>query len=64
MTREKRSEKLQVHVFPSTRERLERIVAQQSNVVSMSDWLFEVVERELTVIEVSKQNLGRRMGRN
>ena len=64
MIREKRSKKLQIHVFPSTRERLERIVAEHGNVVSMSDWLFDVVERELTVIEVSKQKIGRRIGRN
>lgn len=58
MTREKRSEKLQVHVFPSTRERLERVVSETSNVTTLSDWLFDVVERELTVIEVSKQKIG------
>lgn len=64
MTREKRSSRLQTHVFPSTRERLERVVAEQGNVISLSDYLFELVERELTVIEISKQKIGRRIGRN
>jgi hypothetical protein len=39
-------------------------VSQQGNVVSMSDYLFEVIEEHVAVksIRVSKQKIGRRVG--
>lgn len=46
------------------REELEQAVAEQGNVISLSDWLFEVVERELDLIKVSKQKIGARRARN
>ena len=64
MIREKRSEQIRARVPASTKERLERHVASLGNVVTMSDWLFEMVERELTVIEISKQKLSGRIGRS
>jgi hypothetical protein len=46
------------------REQLELFVQQEGNVVSMSDYLFSVVEEHIAVrtIRISKQKLGRRMG--
>lgn len=66
MTREKRSAHLQTKVFPSTRERLEKRLAS-SNVTSISDYLFELVERDLEqqeVVATVKQKIGSRIGRN
>jgi hypothetical protein len=62
--REKRTAKLQTHVPQSTREQLELFV-RESNVLSMSDYLFEVVEQHIAhkeAIRVSKQKIGRRFG--
>ncbi len=66
MTREKRSAHVQAKVFPSTRERLERHVKAMSNVRSMSDYLFELIERDLhqsETVETVKQKIGVRIGR-
>ena len=64
MRREKRSERLQAHVTPSLREQLELFVADRGNVVSMSDYLFEVIEEHVAMqsIRISKQKLTRRAG--
>lgn len=62
--REKRTEKLQLHVPQSTREQLELFV-EESNVLSMSDYLFEVVEEHIAIksaMRISKQRIGRRIG--
>jgi hypothetical protein len=62
--REKRTAKLQTHVPPSTREQLELFV-KESNVLSMSDYLFEVVEEHIAwkaAMRISKQKIGRRVG--
>lgn len=64
MNREKRSVKLQMHVPPSTREQLELFV-RESNVLSMSDYLFEVVEEHIAMksaLRISKQRISRRVG--
>jgi hypothetical protein len=62
MRREKRTERVQAHITPSLREQLELFVEEQGNVVSMSDYLFEVIEEhvQLRSIRVSKQKLNRR----
>jgi hypothetical protein len=62
--REKRSERVQAHITPTLREQLELFVSEQGNVVSMSDYLFEVIEEHVAMrsIRVSKQKLGRRIG--
>jgi len=64
MTREKRSAQVKAHITPALREQLELFVAQEGNVVSMSDYLFSVIEEhvELKSIRVNKQKLGRRIG--
>lgn len=62
--REKRTEKLQTHVPASTRQQLELFV-RESNVLSMSDYLFEVVEEHIAMKSarrVSKQRMGRLVG--
>lgn len=58
--REKRSAQIKAHITPSLREQLELFVAQ-SNVISMSDYLFEVVE-EHVAMRIAKQKIGRRIG--
>lgn len=64
MTREKRSEIIRSRITPSMREQLELDLRERSNVLSMSDYLFELVEERLTAraIRVTKQTLGRRIG--
>lgn len=64
MPREKRTAQVKAHITPSLREQLELFVAEQGNVVSMSDYLFEVIEEHVAVksIRVSKQKIGRRVG--
>lgn len=68
MSREKRSALLQAKVWPSTRERVKhRIAASGSKVTSVSDYLFELVERDLhqfEVVDVVKQKIGGRLARN
>jgi hypothetical protein len=63
MTREKRSAQVKAHITPSLREQLELFVAQ-GNVLSMSDYLFEVIEEHVAVksIRISKQKIQRRYG--
>ena len=64
MNREKRSEIIRSRITPSMREQLELDLREKSNVLSMSDYLFELVEERLTAraIRVTKQTLGRRIG--
>ena len=64
MKREKRSAQVKAHITPALREQLEMAVAQAGNVVSMSDYLFEVIEEHVAMrsIRISKQKLGRRVG--
>lgn len=62
--REKRTKKLQTHVPESTRQQLELFV-KESNVLSMSDYLFEIVEEHIamrTARRASKQRIGRLVG--
>lgn len=67
MTREKRSAHLQAKVFPSTRERLVQHVKRNSKVRSISDYLFELIERDLLqheVLEVVNQKIAGGRARN
>ena len=59
MTREKRTAQIKAHIPPSLREQLELFV-RESNVISMSDYLFEVVE-EHVAMRIAKQKIGRRV---
>jgi hypothetical protein len=64
MTREKRTAQVKSHITPSMREQLELFVAERGNVVSMSDYLFEVIEEHVAMksIRISKQTFRRRAG--
>lgn len=52
---------MQAYVPPSMRKQLELFAKERSNVISLSDYLFELVEEHIAVKTV-KQTLGRRVG--
>lgn len=58
MTREKRTAQLRINVPESTRQKVERLVAESGNVLSMSDYLYEVVEQHIEVIEIQRKKIG------
>jgi len=65
MRREKRTARLVAHVTGSLREQYELFVAEEGNVVSMSDYLFGVLEEHAErreAMRVVKQKIGRRVG--
>ena len=64
MTRPKRTAQVKAHVTPELREQLELALREHSNVISMSDYVFEVLEEHVALrsIRISKQKLGRRVG--
>lgn len=61
MRREKRTAKLQSYVSPSMRQQLELFARESGQVVSLSDYLFEIVEEHIAM-RIAKQTLGRRVG--
>lgn len=72
MRREKRTARAVTYLHPSKAERLAEL-AYESNVRSISDYLFEMIERhieereiekEVDSIRVSKQKVASRVGRN
>lgn len=64
MTREKRTAQVKAHITPAMREQLELFVAQEGNVVSISDYLFGVLEEHIEIrsIRINKQKISRRIG--
>jgi hypothetical protein len=64
MSREKRSEIVRSRITPTMREQLELDLREQSNVLSVSDWLFEAVEERLAkrAVRVARQTIVRRTG--
>ena len=64
MGREKRSEIIRSRITPTMREQLELDLRERSNVLSMSDYLFELVEERLAhrAVRVSRQQIVKRMG--
>lgn len=65
MRKEKRTERLQMYVTPAMKEQLELFQAEEGNVLSMSDFLFEMAEQHIqlrSVMRISKQKIGRRVG--
>jgi uncharacterized protein YkvS len=63
--REKRTAQVKAHITPTLREQLELFVAEEGNVISMSDYLFEVIEQHValkSVMRISKQKISRRSG--
>lgn len=61
MSREKRTAQLKSNVPPSLRQQYELFLAEQGNVISLSDYLYGVLE-EHAAIRIAKQKLGRRAG--
>jgi len=59
--REKRAARLVAHVPVSLREQYELFVSEQGNVISLSDYLFGVLEEHATM-RIVKQKIGRRVG--
>ena len=59
--REKRTAQVKAHIPQSMREQLELFVAEEGNVVSMSDYLHRVIE-EHVAMRIVKQKIGRRVG--
>jgi len=62
MRREKRDATVKAHIPSSLREQLELFVAE-SNVVSMSDYLHEVIEEHIAM-RLAKQKFSSRRLRN
>lgn len=64
MTREKRIKGVRAWITPSLHEQLELFVAQKGNVVSMSDYLFEVIEEHVAMkaIRINRQKIGKLTG--
>jgi hypothetical protein len=60
MRREKRTAQVKAHIPQSLREQLELFISE-SNVVSMSDYLHEVIEEHIAM-RIAKQKIGRRAG--
>ena len=62
--RQKRTAQVKAHITPELREQLELFVQEQGNVVSMSDYLFGVIEEHVALrsIRVSKLKPWRRVG--
>ena len=63
MTREKRTEIVRSRITPSMREQLELDLRERSNVLSISDYLFELVEeriaqRSVRVHRITTRNIG------
>lgn len=64
MSREKRTEIVRSRITRTMREQLELDLRERSNVLSISDYLFELVEERLAhrAIRVSRQQIGKRIG--
>lgn len=54
--REKRIKGVRAWITPSLAEQLELFVAEQGNVVSMSDYLFEVIEQHVEVKKAMRKS--------
>jgi hypothetical protein len=64
MNREKRSEIVRARITPTMRQQLELDLRERSNVLSISDYLFELVEERIAhrAIRISRQQVGKRIG--
>ena len=69
MSREKRTKGVRAWITPSLHEQLELFVQEQGKVVSMSDYLFEVIEEHVLVksvrrppMRITQQKIGKRIG--
>jgi hypothetical protein len=63
MNREKRSARLKVSTFPSIRQQLELFRAEEGSIVSMSDYLHQVIEDHIAYRSATRlRKPARRMG--
>lgn len=65
MDREKRTAQVKAHIPQTLKEQLVLFVAEQGKVISMSDYLFEVIEHHIAMksaMRSSKQRIFRRVG--
>jgi hypothetical protein len=64
MTRPKRNAQVKAHITDDMRQQLELFVAEEGNVVSMSDYIFGVLEDHIAfkAIRIHRQKLGKRTG--
>lgn len=61
--RQKRTAQVKAHITPELREQLELFVAQEGNVVSMSDYLFGVIEEHVALRAIRRKTpMSRRIG--
>lgn len=63
--REKRTAQVRANIPPTLKQQLELFVAEAGNIISMSDYLHEVIEEHIAIksaMRISKQRLGRRVG--
>lgn len=66
--RQKRTAQVKAHITPELREQLELFVAEEGQVLSMSDYLFNVIEEHIAIrsairrpaMRASQQKYGRR----
>lgn len=63
MNRDKRTAQVRANIPPELLEDFKEVVAAESNVLSMSDYLFGMIEDRVLAIKVHKQKVGRRIGR-
>lgn len=63
LLRERRSEIIRARITRAMREQLELDLRERSNVLSISDYLFELVEEKLAqrAVRVNRIAIGRRM---
>ena len=67
MRKEKRNRRAVAYLHPSMYEQLELFAAERGGVISVSDYLFELVERhigEREYVQLSKQKIAARVGKN
>jgi uncharacterized protein YkvS len=65
MPRQKRTAQVKAHITPELREQLELFVAEEGNVISMSDYLFGVIEQHIAfkaAMSGSKHKSPKRVG--
>lgn len=61
MAREKRTALLKAYVPPSLRQQYDLFIEEDRKVISLSDYLYEVLE-EHAAMRIAKQKIGRRVG--
>jgi hypothetical protein len=70
--RQKRTAQVKAHITPELREQLELFVAEEGQVLSMSDYLFNVIEEHIAIraairrpaMRASQQRFGRRVSQS